>query len=124
LQGVKQEMVEMAEIQIPNLTETQKVNIEILKNITSLNTALNDVQHDTTENRNEINELKKILVEGNGELPIREQVRNHAAFIGEIKYWVKLIVVLFITQFVAFTTASVIAYMKFLPALEAISKNP
>jgi hypothetical protein len=117
-------MAEITDIVIPNLTDTQKVNIEVLKNITSINTALNDAQHDIKDLQNSQLHLEQVLLTGNGELPLRETVRNHTAFINGFNYWLKIIIGLFLAQFIAFTTASVIAYIKFLPVLEALSKKP
>jgi hypothetical protein len=100
------------EITMPELTDSQKINL----NVITLNTAVNDLQSD-------VRELNKVVLLGNGELPLRETVRNHEKFLGEFKYWVRFVLGLVIAQFIAFTTASVIAYVKFLPVLEQLASK-
>jgi hypothetical protein len=92
-----------------NLTDSQKMLI---------------IQNRVIEQESDIQTLNKVVLMGNGELPLREQVRNHAKFIEEVRYWVKIVIGLFVAQFVGFTTASIIAYMKFLPVLEQLAKQP
>ena len=98
------------EFNMPDLTETQKVNMNIL----TLNTAVNDVQED-------VRKLNKVVLEGNGELPLREQVRNHSQFINEFRYWWRFVIGLVMAQLVAFTIASIVAYLKFLPILQELA---
>lgn len=104
-------------MEIPNLTESQKLYQRLIENLVSVNTGLNDVQNDVAK-------LNKIVIIGNGEIPLVEQVRGHNKFIEEVRYWTKLVIGLFIAQFVGFTIASLIAYLKFLPVLERIAGQP
>jgi hypothetical protein len=92
-----------------NLTDSQKMIV---------------LQNRVIEQENDIQILNKVILLGNGELPIREQVRNHANFIKEVRYWVKIVIGLFVAQFVGFTTASIVAYIKFLPVLERLASQP
>lgn len=94
------------------MTESQKINL----NIITLNTAINDLQTD-------VRTLNKIVIEGNGELPLREQVRNNTNFINEIKYWAKLAGGALVVQALAFIVGIVVALVRFLPVLEKIA-NP
>lgn len=97
---------------------------------TTFNDSLTDsqkmivLQNRVIEQETEIQTLTKVVLMGNGELPLREQVRNHGKFIEEMRYWTKLVIGLFVAQFVGFTTASVVAYIKFLPVLEQLAATP
>ena len=97
---------------LPSLTESQKINL----NIITLNTAINDMQH-------RVNEHQEILIEGkDGELPLREVVRSHTQFIGEIRYWTKFIFGALMIQTIAFMVGIVVALIRFLPVLESLAK--
>jgi hypothetical protein len=82
------------------------------------------IQNRVIEQESDIQTLNKVVLLGNGELPLREQVRNHQKFVDEVRYWTKLVIGLFIAQFIAFTAASFIAYVKFLPVLERLADQP
>ncbi len=97
----------------PSLTESQKINV----NIITLNTAVNDLQH-------MVGEHHKVLIEGNGELPLREQVRNNTKFISEIRYWTKFVFGAIVLQTISFSIGIVIAFFRFLPILEKLAKQP
>jgi hypothetical protein len=91
-----------------NLTDSQKMIV---------------LQNRVIEQENDISQMKKAVF-GNGEPGLDEIVRNHAKFIDEMRYWTKLVIGLFIAQFIGFTTASVVAYIKFLPVLEKLASQP
>jgi hypothetical protein len=61
-----------------DLTDTQK----LLWNVTSMNTALDDM-------KNRLDKHHKILLEGNGEIPLVEVLRNHEQFIKDVKFWLR-----------------------------------
>ncbi len=107
----------MPEIIIPNLTDSQKIFAAIMENQISVNTALNDLQESVSKHQ-------KILVDGNGEIPLVEKIRNHEAFIGGTKYWMRFIGGALIIQTIAFATSVVIAVVRFLPLLEKLAQNP
>jgi hypothetical protein len=98
---------------IPSMTDTQKINM----NIITLNTRTNQQQSD-------IEELQKVVLLGNGEPAIRETVRNHTAILAEWKYWIKFFVGLLITQAVAVVGALVFTVIKLLPVLERLANKP
>ena len=95
----------------PSLTESQKINL----NIITLNTAINDLQND-------VRTLNRIVIEGNGELPLREQVRNHESFIKDIKYWMRFLGGALILQTLAFLAGVFVAVVRFLPLLERLAQ--
>lgn len=104
-------------ITIPNLTDTQKTFQTIMQNQIVLDTAVNDLQDRTTRHQ-------KILVEGNGDIPLVEKVRNLEEFVDSVKYWLKFLVGALIIQTIAFGTSVVIAVVRFLPVLEKLASQP
>jgi len=109
---------------LASMTDSQKINIQMLQALTSTNTRLNDVSHNVTVLKDRVDHHDELLVTGNGELPILERVRNAEKFIDNVRYWVKIVIGLLLAQFVAFASASIIAYLKFLPVLERLASKP
>lgn len=102
---------------IASLTDTQKINIRIIQNLTSINTALNDLRHD-------VGVHNKLLVTGNGEPSIQERLRNLESYTETLKYWGKFVGGAIIVQTVAFFVAIVVALVRFLPLLERLAATP
>ena len=102
---------------VSNLTDTQKTNIKIIQNITSLNTALNDMRHDVSVH-------DKILITGNGEPSLQERLRSVESFIDGLKYWNRIISGALILQTLAFFFGTIMAIIRFLPLLERLAKQP
>lgn len=107
----------MPELQIPNLTDSQKLYQAMVEHLVTMSTGLNDVQSD-------VRELNKVVLLGNGELPLRETVRNHTAFINDMKYWIRLVGGAIVLQTLVFAFGVAVALVKFLPVLESLAKNP
>ena len=101
---------------VANLTDTQKMNIKIVQNITSLNTALNDVQHDVSLHQ-------KLLVTGNGEPSLQERLRNVEHFVDGFKYWIRFIGGALVLQTLTFTIGIIVAIVRFLPVLEKLAST-
>lgn len=99
---------------IASLTDTQKVNIRIIQNLTSLNTALNDLRHD-------VGVHDKLLVTGNGTPSIQERLRNLESYTDTLKYWGKFVGGAIVVQTVAFFVAIIVAIVRFLPLLEKLA---
>jgi len=96
-----------------SLTDSQKMSL----NIITMNTAINELQTD-------FREINKIVVLGNGELPLREQVRNNTVFISNVKYWTRFIFGALILQTLTMGIGIVVALVRFLPVLEKLATNP
>ena len=107
----------MEKLTVPNMTDSQKILTAIIENQMSLNTALNDLQESVAKHQ-------RILVDGNGEIPLVEKVRNHDSFISGMRYWMRFIGGALIVQTLAFAMSVVIAVVKFLPLLEKLANNP
>lgn len=102
---------------VANLTDTQKINVRIIQNITSLNTSVNDLRHD-------VGEHNKILITGNGTPSLQERLRNLEAYMDTLKYWGRFVGGAIIVQTITFSVAIVVALVRFLPLLEKLAKTP
>lgn len=100
---------------IANLTDSQKINIQIIQHLTSINTALNDIRHDVSVH-------DKLLVTGNGEPSIQERVRNLEKFVEGILYWGRFVGGAIVIQTLAFFIGIVVALVRFLPVLEKLAQ--
>ncbi len=94
----------------PTLTESQKINL----NIISMNTRVNE--HDT-----DIARLNKLVIFGNGELPLVEQVRNLNAFVDTMKFWQRAVALALLGQTVTFGVAALVYFVKLYPLLSQIA---
>lgn len=101
---------------LSNLTDSQKINIQIIQNLTSLNTSINDLQHDVSIHN-------QLLVTGNGSPTLQERVRSLESFITEMKYWGRLVGGAIIVQTIAFFIGIIVATVRFLPVLEKLAKQ-
>lgn len=100
---------------VGNLTDTQKVNIKIIQNITSLNTALNDMRHDVSAHN-------RILITGNGEPSLQERLRSLEQFVDSMRYWGRFISGAIVLQTLALFIGILIAIIRFLPILEKLAQ--
>lgn len=104
----------MPEILEKDMTETQK----LLWHVTSLSTNLN-------EQGSMLQKHHKVLIEGNGELPLVEQVRNLNTFVNSVKYWMKFLIGALLLQTMAFVVTAITYFVKLYPMLERLSSgNP
>ena len=100
---------------VKNMTDSQKINVEILSNLTSINTVINDIQHQQTEHH-------KLLVEGNGQPSLQERIRSLEAFVSGVRYWSRLVAGAIVLQAITFSLAAIIYFIKLAPILEKLSK--
>jgi hypothetical protein len=91
------------------LTDSQKVLVFSL--------ALNELQKDVSVHN-------RLLVTGNGELPIPERLRTLEEYVTNVKFWARFIGTILIAQTISFTFGIWIAIIKFLPVLERIATTP
>jgi predicted ATP-dependent Lon-type protease len=92
-----------------SLTDSEK--------LLSLSLTLNQVQSDTAR-------LEKVVLIGNGELPLVEKVRNHETFINNFNYWGKIVAGILIAQFITLIGAGIWSLIKVLPLLEKLANQP
>lgn len=102
---------------IASLTDSQKINLRIIQNLTSLNTAINDMKHDVSVH-------DKILVTGNGVPSLQERLRNLEKFVDGFQYWLRFVGGALVLQTLAFFVGIIIALVRFLPLLEKLANQP
>ena len=90
-----------------NLTDSQRLII---------------LQNNQIESNTKLEKHHRLLVEGNGELPLVEKVRNLEAFVTTMKFWMRTIAVALVLQTVTFGVSAAIYFIKLYPALERITK--
>lgn len=91
------------------LTDSQKLLV--------LSIGLNNVQ-------NKLDNHDKILITGNGNLPIVERLRNVESFIGSIKYWTRFLVGAILIQTLTFAAAAITYFIRLYPLLVKLSERP
>lgn len=65
----------------------------------------------------------KILVTGNGNPSLQEDVRNIKEFIKSVKFWMTALAMAFIGQFVAIGVTVVVVVIQALPYLKAVAEK-
>lgn len=110
-------MTEITPEFLAGLTDSQKVHINILQNINSINTAINDINHKVLAH-------ETILVTGNGKPSLQERMRNVEEYITSLKFWGRAIGLALLAQTISFLVGIVIAIYKFLPVLERLASQP
>ena len=83
----------------------------------ALSLTLNQVQDSTAR-------LTKVVLIGNGELPLVEKVRNHEQFINNFNYWGKIVAGILVAQFVTLIGAGIWTFIRVLPVLEKLANQP
>lgn len=78
------------------------------------------LQQNIIESGNKLEKHHKILLEGNGELPLVEKVRNLEAFVAGMKFWMKTVLVAIVLQTVTFTIGAIVYFIKLYPALQKL----
>jgi hypothetical protein len=109
-------LAEITPEQIANLTDSQKLNIQIVQSLNSMNTAINDVRHDVSVH-------DKLLISGNGVPSMQERLRDIEKYIEGIKFWSRFIGGAIVLQTLAFFIGIIIAMIRFLPVLEKIAST-
>lgn len=100
---------------VANLTDSQKINIQILQNLTTMNTRVNRLAEDVAHHN-------KLLVTGNGLPSLQERMRNLEEYTGSMKYWQRFVGGAILIQTLGFMFGIVVAVVKFLPLLENLSR--
>lgn len=75
-------------------------------------------------NEDKVTKHHKILLEGNGELPLTERVRNLEAFTTSLKFWLRTVAVAIVLQTITFGAAAIIYFVKLYPVLQHLVNQP
>lgn len=98
----------MSELQ-PEMTDTQKLFMAM----TSANTAINDLQATVGHDH-------KLLVEGNGQKPIKQRVDDIEEYVKGMKFWLRTIAVSIVLGVISFVGYGIVLYVQILPVLEKL----
>lgn len=101
----------MPEILEENLTPEQRL-------VWSINSLWNNYGDLKTK----VDKDHKVLIEGNGELPLVEQVRNLNTFVNGVRYWMKFLIGALLLQTMAFLATAIMYFVKLYPILEKMSE--
>lgn len=82
------------------------------------------VQNSLIEATTKLDRHHKILVEGNGEKPLLERVRNIETFIDGIKFWQRTLALVLFGNLVTLVSGAIYTIVKILPLLERIASQP
>lgn len=116
-------------IDIPNMTDSQKVLNMVRDAIIGHDTRLQDLRNGLTETQADVNTLKSIVMTGDGPiLSHAERIRNLETFTegikDTIKYWGRFIAGALLLNFLGFLSGIIVAVIKFLPVLERLATQP
>lgn len=78
------------------------------------------LQSKEIEQDDKINKHHKVLLEGNGELPLVERVRNLETFVNSLKFWFRTLAVAIVLQTLTFGIAALVYFIKLYPILERL----
>lgn len=82
------------------------------------------LQSRVIEQEDKLSKHHKILIEGNGELPLVEKVRNLEVFTGSLKFWLRTVAVAIVIQTITFGAAALVYFIKLFPILQRIANHP
>jgi len=82
------------------------------------------LQNSIIEQGLKLDKHHKILIEGNGVLPLVEKVRNLETFVESIKFWLRTIAVALVLQTVTFGVAALVYFIKLYPILANLANKP
>lgn len=103
------------DIQIPNLTDSQKLYQAMIENLMRMNTTMSAVVETQKSHH-------KMLVEGDGDdLPLPERIRNLENFQKFVQFWFRTIAVALVLQTITFGTAAIVYFIKLSPVLDKLS---
>jgi len=100
---------------VPGLSPEQK---ELL-----LQQSLTALQNRTIEQDSLLEKHHQLLIEGNGDLPVLERLRNLETFASTIRFWLRTVAVAIVLQTITFGIASLVYFIKLLPLLDKLA-NP
>ena len=106
------------------LSDSQRMNLKVLQNITSVNTAVNNLQDDLRELKSEFTIHDKLLVTGNGIPSLQERVRTLEAYIDNQKHWLRLIGGALVLQTITLFVSFMLYFARVVPLLDKLSKLP
>lgn len=120
----------MPQIDLPNLSNTQRVLNMLRDGLIGHDTRLQGLRDDVTEQQKDIDMLKTAVLTGDnsGHLSHAERLRNLETYVDGVKdairYWGRLIGGALLLNFLGFSAGVLVAVVKFLPVLERLAAQP
>ena len=71
-----------------------------------------------------LNKHHKLLVEGNGDKPLMERMRNVEAFVDGVKFWQRTLAVALVLQTLTFGITAIVYFVRLYPVLQKIANQP
>lgn len=81
------------------------------------------LQNAVIENNTKLEKHHKILLEGNGDLPLVERVRNLESWSMGMKFWIRTIAVALVLQAVTITVGAAMYFIKLYPVLQRLAEK-
>lgn len=91
------------------MTDVQKLFVSVNNISTVLNDIKETVEHD-----------HKLLVEGNGDVPLVQKVRELQEFVNTFKFWQRTIAVALVLQVIGTFILLLVTFIRVYPALEIL----
>lgn len=82
------------------------------------------LQNAVIETTSKVEKHHRVLLEGNGELPLVERVRNLEAWSLGMKFWIRTIAVALVLQAVTITVGAAMYFIKLYPVLQRLAEKP
>lgn len=112
-------------INIPNMTETQKVLNMMRDSLIAHDTRIQGVRNDVNDNTASIKELAEVVIIGTNSAPSHtEQLRTHQRFIDTIVRLAWLFVSAIVVQITAFAVMAIWVVARLYPLLDKIANQP
>lgn len=120
--GRRKDDIMMPPIDIPNMTETQKVLNMMRDSLIAHDTRIQDVRNDVNDNTKNIKTLADVVIAGTNAVPSHtEQLRTHQRFIDTIARLAWLFVGAVVVQITAFVFMSLWIVARLYPILDKIA---
>lgn len=100
------------------MTDQQELMLE--RRILAAEHGLTALQSDVLELNRRFEKDHRILVEGNGEMPVVEKVRVLESFAKSLQFWSRTIAVALVLQTITFITASAVYFIRLIPLLNEL----
>lgn len=79
------------------------------------------IQNRVIEQDSILEKHHKLLVEGNGDLPVLERLRNLETYVAHQKFWLRTVAVAIVLQTITFGVAALVYFIRLIPLLEKLS---
>lgn len=120
--GRRKNDVMMPPINIPNMTDTQKVLNMMRDSLIAHDTRIQDVRNDVNDNTASIKALAEVVITGTTSTPSHtEQLRTHQRFIDTIVRLAWLFVGAIVVQITAFAVMAIWVVARLYPLLDKIA---